>query len=277
MNKSRLPSLSPHHAAYRALTSLARPSAPQLCTSATTATNFASACPTVSSQHHALTAHSLSWRSHFSQCQPAASSIEKLPAELLKWILLEAVSDINPPIYHTEHGVNRLRRREQCEDRQPTASDFLGSRLVCSRFRDAAWRVFAKVIGETVYDIGSSDSIQNLCAVPGQPDVVPWVKKLNLSCNILNRCDTEDLQLAPDAATKLKEVRCCEQKWTPNVLDAADTHLNLYMRTRLETDSVHELYAAQLQEALLPLKNVEQISYIWDGGILPQRQGGMAA
>ncbi|KAF3035977.1 hypothetical protein E8E11_001796 [Didymella keratinophila] len=57
----------------------------------------------------------------------------------------------------------------------------------------------------------------------------------------------------------------------PNILDEVDAHVSLYMRTRFEVDTGHGLYAPILQEALLLLRNIEQISYVWDGEILPQR------
>lgn len=72
------------------------------------------------------------------QLLPATTSfIENLPAELLETILLEAVDDIKPPIYHTEKGDKRFRWYEQCVEDQPTACDFLQIRLWKGHWRDS--------------------------------------------------------------------------------------------------------------------------------------------
>lgn len=118
-----------------------------------------------------------------------ASPIDKLPAELLEKILLEVVASSPPPILdadaagsgaefprHYEIRANIVYRYEVVDSTSAT----LAFRATSRRFRDLSWRALAKVVGETIFDLASKQSIENLAAISSSPHLAPWVSKLSI-------------------------------------------------------------------------------------------------
>jgi hypothetical protein len=91
-----------------------------------------------------------------------SSPLEQLPAELLEKILLEVVSDVKPPGSYDPYGGADRRSRTELDLGHSLASKLLVHRLVSRTLRDSSWRTLAKVIGETIFDVNSRQSIKNL-------------------------------------------------------------------------------------------------------------------
>jgi hypothetical protein len=200
-----------------------------------------------------------------------ASPIEKLPAELLERIHSYTVSDIRSPIWLSEECQRIFRWREQGERGLPTTSQHLQIRLVCRKFRDLAWRAFGEVLGETLFDLGSRDSIYHLHAVAEQQDLTPWVQKLTFTCNILYR-EFDDLNLlSPRALEEWDSVRQRERGWIPGAL--AEVRRLIVDRSPpwTEANSQPRVYAANMRKTLGALTNIEEVAYMWDEDLLPQR------
>lgn len=104
--------------------------------------------------------------------------IHTLPTELLENVLLYAVSHVNPPGLDEDGYLRNISA--------PGPSAILDFRLTCRDFRDASYRALAKIIGETIYDLRSKISIQNLEAVSECAQLSPWVTKLTFACLIVD-------------------------------------------------------------------------------------------
>jgi hypothetical protein len=115
--------------------------------------------------------------------QPKAMSspLEQLPAELLEKILLEVVSDVKPPGSHDPYGGADRRSRTELDLGHSLASKLLVHRLVSRTLRDSSWRTLAKVIGETIFDVNSRQSMKNLQQVAKCKDLTLWLNKLTVS------------------------------------------------------------------------------------------------
>ncbi|CAA9964594.1 hypothetical protein PTMSG1_07953 [Pyrenophora teres f. maculata] len=99
--------------------------------------------------------------------------LEQLPSELLEKILLEVVSEVMPP--------TSSRANEEMKSSQTLASKFLAHRLISRPFCNHSWRALAKVIGETVFELCSRGSFENLVAVSQCKKLIPWLNKLTFS------------------------------------------------------------------------------------------------
>jgi len=110
-----------------------------------------------------------------------ASFLEQLPAELIENILLEVVSEVEGPNVH-EQGARQIRCVQEIHSRASLSTGLLEHRLVCRTLRKCSWRAFALVVGETLFDIRSRKSIENLQALSHCGEVAPWVQKLTFCC-----------------------------------------------------------------------------------------------
>jgi hypothetical protein len=113
-----------------------------------------------------------------------ASYLEQLPAELIENIPLEVVKDVEPPVKWDMEGHTILRCQVQYggKTNSSNASTLLAHRLASHTLRNSAWRALAKVIGETIFDIRSKESVENLVAISHCEVLAPWIHKLTVGC-----------------------------------------------------------------------------------------------
>jgi hypothetical protein len=111
-----------------------------------------------------------------------ASYLEQLPAELIENIPLEVVKDVEPPVKWDMEGHTILRCQVQYggKTNSSNASTLLAHRLASHTLRNSAWRALAKVIGETIFDIRSKESVENLVAISHCEVLAPWIHKLTV-------------------------------------------------------------------------------------------------
>ncbi|EAT77395.2 hypothetical protein SNOG_15170 [Parastagonospora nodorum SN15] len=116
-----------------------------------------------------------------SQPAPLAgdSFLERLPSELLEKILLEVVGDIIPPAGYRHNDAKPIRCELEGEFGASFASLLLGHSI--------SWRSLAKVLGETLFDMCSEESMANLVALTRCASLAPWMNKLTMSCFKVNK------------------------------------------------------------------------------------------
>ncbi|KAH4018222.1 hypothetical protein HBI82_048960 [Parastagonospora nodorum] len=119
-----------------------------------------------------------------SQPAPLAgeSLLEKLPTELLEKVLLEVVNGVTSPSEYTGNRPNLLRCNLEITSGTSIASLLLKHRLVSRTIRMNSWRSLAKVLGETIFDMCSKESMANLVALTSCMSLAPWINKLTVSC-----------------------------------------------------------------------------------------------
>ncbi|KAH6193138.1 hypothetical protein HBI53_199530 [Parastagonospora nodorum] len=124
-----------------------------------------------------------------SQPAPLAgdSFLERLPSELLEKILLEVVGDIIPPAGYRHNDAKPIRCELEGEFGASFASLLLGHRLVSRTIRSISWGSLAKVLGETLFDMCSEESMANLVALTRCASLAPWMNKLTMSCFKVNK------------------------------------------------------------------------------------------
>jgi hypothetical protein len=119
-----------------------------------------------------------------SQPAPLAgdSLLEKLPPELLEKILLEVVNGVVSPSGYTGKRYDRLRCNTEATQGFSMAPLLLKHRLVSRTIRMSSWRSLTKVLGETIFDMCSKESMANLVALTSCANLAPWMNKLTVSC-----------------------------------------------------------------------------------------------
>jgi len=116
-----------------------------------------------------------------------ASLLEKLPPELVEKILLEVVSDVTPPSERTgDRRCHPLRRNLRIASGISIASGLLRHRLVSRTIWVSSWRSLAKVLGETIFDMCSKESMANLVELTSCASLAPWMNKITVSCFKVN-------------------------------------------------------------------------------------------
>ncbi|KAH7087182.1 hypothetical protein FB567DRAFT_593023 [Paraphoma chrysanthemicola] len=107
--------------------------------------------------------------------------IEKLPTELLEKILLEVVNSVKCPIIYEDTGQETLRSQEEIEQGASLAKGLLAHRLVSRTMRGCSWRGLGRVVCETVFDLRSAQSFENLTAVSERKELAPWISKFTVA------------------------------------------------------------------------------------------------
>lgn len=203
------------------------------------------------------------------------SHINKLPAELFERILLETADRIAPPIAYDDDCKKILRYRGVEDPRDLRAAQALQVRLVCRKFRDMSWRAFGKILGETVFDVGSKGSIQTLQAVAGQSKLAPWVTKLTFTClllppNLVSR--VYEKYVTTERLEAIRQVERDERSWFSDFFDEEVKNLLGPALTRSpDASQDFEELMHMLTDTLSHLHNVESIAYFWDLRFVPQR------
>ncbi|KAH4237098.1 hypothetical protein HBI06_045970 [Parastagonospora nodorum] len=200
----------------------------------------------------------------------AACQIHKLPTELLENVLLYAVSHVNSPGMD-EHG--RLRNISA-----PGPSTILNFRSTCRKFRDASYRALAKVIGETIYDLRSKISIQNLETLSKTAQLARWVTKLTFSCLIVNESFPIQLKgfhdtlgpaltkLHPEIRQEYAQVKVEEEAWYSEIWPpASDFELLVQSQPRVLVfyQSTQCTLGQTLVECIERMANLDHFQYSW--------------
>ena len=193
----------------------------------------------------------------------ATSPIEKLPAELLERILLEAVDPVASPTIHGKG--NRKAWQRKLMTRKCITVYALQVRLVCHNFRDLARRAFGKVVGETIFDLASRRSFDALQAIIKVPDLAPWISKLTLSCNVRWGNDEDEPNITKESLEELAEVRCFEASWFPGVFSrilALEVHSEPPSWTG--KNPMVGAFIQYLSDTMRKLPNLNEVAYAWD-------------
>jgi hypothetical protein len=64
--------------------------------------------------------------------------------------------------------------------RSSFATRHLAHRFVSPTLRDASWRAFAKVVGETLFDMCPKENMEILKAVAKYEALAPWIRKFTI-------------------------------------------------------------------------------------------------
>jgi hypothetical protein len=207
-----------------------------------------------------------------------ASSLETLSPELLENILLKVVGDMPPIVTYDDHCGSVLQR---CDEGPSYGTSLVGPllahRLVSRTIRDSSWRSLAKVIGETIFDLRSQNSIENLIGLTRCTELVPWVHKLTISCFVVRNgypYFTGYVPYQEDIRDELLEVSCTEKQWYPSawkwaieVAEHADSGSDYAYSPTDETWALVELLGVCFRS----LNQLNAIHYHYDGEWIPGR------
>lgn len=117
--------------------------------------------------------------------------MSKIPIEILELILLEAVDEVTPLLaIDFKTGIRSLRWKKDLRSGRSVLVDMLALRLVSRAFHKAAWKAFGKVLGETIFDMHSPDSMITLQTMSRCKALAPWVTKLTVGFYSAPRCVT---------------------------------------------------------------------------------------
>ena len=201
-----------------------------------------------------------------------ASFLEQLPAELIENILLEVVSEVEGPNVH-EQGARQIRCVQEIYSRASLSTGFLEHRLACRTLRNYSWRAFALVVGETLFDIRSRKSIENLQAVSQCGEVAPWIQKLTFCCLAVSEfypaLSHVSLKDKPAGVTKddpeLERIHEEDKTWYPAAWtwtysdDATFNHENGEVDLAIEKSTAKLAHA--ISGALLSFRNLIHVSF----------------
>ncbi|KAH6638456.1 hypothetical protein C7974DRAFT_161296 [Boeremia exigua] len=193
--------------------------------------------------------------------------VETLPTEILENIFLYAVDEVSSP-EPTHSDCNKVSRLlAELHTRVSDTLQALRFRLVCRKFRDASWRAFGKVVGVTTFDIRSRQSMSNFQAVSTEPNLTPWIKDINFTCNVSGETPSHALRATPsesDLTSGLREVRQDDTLWFPDLF--YDFNIDRVVND-LEIGKLVQFFATCVQK----LKNIERAAYFSDESLPPQR------
>jgi hypothetical protein len=216
------------------------------------------------------------------------SLLEKLPPEVLKNILSEVVGYVAPPSTMNERGVDTYRISQDVRSDIAVETVCLSFRLVSHTLRRSSWRALAKVINETIFDMGSKDSVETLIAVAGCEPLSPWIGKLTISC--FRVTESYPIPTWPwrqahelaglDASTRAELLRIQETdaSWHPDAWRKASREEDAQPKTIPDfsicptADTLIEILAT----AMSSLANLMHIRYYYLGEHIPARFMKMA-
>jgi hypothetical protein len=212
----------------------------------------------------------------------SANPIDRLPAELLERVLLDVVADTPSLIVRNGHRQKIVYRYEVFDG----VSETLAFRSTSRRFRNLSWRALAKVIGETIFDLPSMASIENLKMISATAQLTPWITKLVISCHGMedpfpNSGEMEDVAvsnyrtLTDEICQEVQQLRKHEQVWHPDLWTLWPKHLS-----HSSTESVAQLSHQRLRKESLEKQlasyfdtftNLECLSFHHEPHALPGR------
>ena len=207
------------------------------------------------------------------------SLLEQLPTELIEKILLGVASDVSPPntLYA---GADDLRCEREAKIGASFATGLLAHRLLCRTLRDCAWRAFGKVIGETLFDIRSRQSVENMAAVSKCKQLAPWMRKLTIACLLVERDypvgGWSNFMMTvgkPDAGltTELQEIQRRGEAWyLGSTVDGNTNNEGPILGD--DTKMLISLVATHLNN----LHNLEHVIYDFHGAYIPARYRALA-
>lgn len=201
-----------------------------------------------------------------------------LPFEILETILVFAVTPVASPISTSSYtGMPVLRWEEELNLKESILVQSLSPRLVSSRFYEASWRPFATVLGETIFDLRSRDSLANLMAVSSCPDLATWFRKLTIgfySAPNESRGQHVNEKLSLAGQEKLQSICEVENSWWPDVLQWEDDKFSQDEGTACSTnddDDGAEWFLQTVARCLTALTNLDDVCYSFDMRIFPAR------
>jgi hypothetical protein len=206
-----------------------------------------------------------------------ARSLEKLPPELIEKVLLYVVGDVTPPITYDENWDHILRCYEEITTDTPHTTSLLAHRLVSRTLRDNSWRALARVIGETIFDLRSKNSVESLIAVSRSQELGPWVHKLTISCFVLGTevdlnpwFQTPDQpNMDDDIRTELRQIKSKDSSWHASAWGWINDKPELNQGTS-PTDGTQPLVEL-LSECVESLHNLSAVHYHYDDCYIPGR------
>jgi hypothetical protein len=213
---------------------------------------------------------------------PSARSLEQLPPELIEKILLYVVGDVTPPIAYDKNWDHVLRCHKEILTGSSHATPLLAHRLVSRTLRDNSWRALAGVVGETIFDLRSKNSVENLITVTRCRELSPWVHKLTISCFVIgtvidldsNYTPPEQPDMDEDIRTELKHINFEDGSWHASAWGWVNDEpvpsasvLNRGTFPTVETQPLVEL----LGECFESLHNLSAVHYHYDDCYIPGR------
>ncbi|KAH7357331.1 hypothetical protein BKA66DRAFT_612768 [Pyrenochaeta sp. MPI-SDFR-AT-0127] len=214
----------------------------------------------------------------------ALSALENLPSEIIERILFELVWDVNPPPRRTQTYDIPYFEEEIDGERSGTVG-LIAFRLVSRRIRKCSWIALGHVIGETLFDIRSRDSVEALVAISNCKELVPWVKKLTLACfgvselyPFTNRVDPEAARTLRDldevSRAELQRLRQVDKAWYPKAWAWKDANEISVMEndtgSPMENSDLASLVNI-VSQCFVALHNVEHINHNHDRYTIPPR------
>jgi len=201
-----------------------------------------------------------------------ASSLEKLPAELIENIFIRFVRDVRPPVTYANSSMPHLRCNDEIASGTCFASVHLAHRFVGRTLKDSSWRAFTNVIGEAVFGIRSKESMEHLAAVSRSRDLAPWIQKLHLCCCTvhvsypLQRTSSAVPTPVPAAmepiwGKELIRIRSMDNAWYPEIWQAGSTALDTSSGMGSEARKGVQDLIESLSECLDAVKNLRHVCY----------------
>jgi hypothetical protein len=210
-----------------------------------------------------------------------ASLLEQLQLELLEKIMLEVMDDVASPITYDEDWKHVLRCCAEISTGTSIATLLLAHRLVSCTLRDSSWKSLAKVIGETIFDLRSKDSVENLAAVTECPQLVPWVQKLTVSCfTVDHQNGFPHLWFVRDGSRRnkigphLPRAKAMERLWYPLAWRWAEDgsgRVDSVDGYSLSPQDGTEALVALLGKCLRSLHNLSSVNYHYEDNYVPGR------
>ncbi|KAF3040055.1 hypothetical protein E8E12_002428 [Didymella heteroderae] len=214
--------------------------------------------------------------------------LTKLPAELIEAILMDAATEISPPVAFV-NGESKYRCHQEIEDGHSRAVQAMQFRLVCRTFRDLSWKSFGHVIGHTLFDIRSLESFMNLKALSECGALAPWVRKLTIGCSVVwdmypfhfyRLPMREHADLISKNCDELEHVWQAEKDWYSNMFLWRPECVKRFMMGSYGSlpgsfvpydQSAASSFSMSFADCLRPLRNIEEVNYTWDYSIPPMR------
>jgi hypothetical protein len=220
--------------------------------------------------------------------------ISKLSMENLEVILLRATDEVTPPLaIGFKTGARSLRWGQDFRSYKSVLVSMLAARLVSHEFHKALWKLFGKVLGDTIFDLHSPKSLETIRIVSSCGSLAPWVTKLTFgfySCpdRIIDVSTPSRIHVliaaGEDGRIKAHAIRATEHSmwpgsyvWAKEGIDGSETSNatcsgSAYDRLGSQLRSADAFRFSDLvDESLEPFSNVEMISFSCDSTILPAR------